>query len=1854
MLAVLFSVALVLGPFGGPHHTMVGRTRRWGPGDDSGGDGDRALRRKLRQVLAASADRRRLQTPGVPCTGVSPPPHGGWGSCPVNGTLAHGASCTVTCPYGYTAVAAAAAAAAVAAPVPSPVSSASGSWSDNGQQLGPSAPPPPWSVVGAPAVHPSCAGGNLTMSVACRPNGCAAGTVTRSHHGFSSCPTATPNGTLLLHLGAAAASTGLHTCASGCSQGYALAAVVLSRPLGAAGMLLSEVVCEPAPCALAAPPANGTWGTCGRSLAHGATCRMTCGFGFALTGSQPFCSFGGLHSSVVCTHVPDRCAGIPGFVMCGDGSCVHRSSDSTCCLLNSDCRGHGLCLPNGPGGASVCNCGAGYSGAYCSVPDTCSGVVAPAHGSLGDCPGDGRLAHGQSCSLACMAGYSVASGSQHPSCSAGTVSSSVVCEPANCTVLLPSMTNASLTNASLTNASLTNASLTHASLGHCPVNGTLAHGASCTVPCNSGFSAPPIVCSFGGALNATCLPNVNCTGAWSTCTASCDMKIYTVTTSQSGNGSACTASNGTAALCMAGDGLCTGVCASNSDCNGHGICQSSTSRCQCSAGYGGGLCSVPNDCSGVVAPAHGSLGDCLGDGRLAHGQSCSLACMAGYSVASGSQHPSCSAGTVSSSVVCEPANCTGLSAPSYGSLGNCSSDGTLAHGANCSMSCNAGTILKSGATQQIIFCAFGNSSTAAACVPIPCTYLSPSLHGETTTFPRPNTSIPPGVNCTHRCRAGYTLTDARHVCSTGSVLSRLTCAGNTCSGISAPAGGQLGTCSRDGLLAHGQNCSLECNAGFTLSGTQPSCHAGNLTAAVVCTGNGCSDLPIPTHGFLGNCPSNRFLQHQQSCNLACGAGYTFRGQQPTCYAGNLSVSPVCVPNNCTGNTLIPVRGRPGQCAEDGTLTHGTSCTFECEHGYSPSGGQPQCSVGVLTSSASCAPDDCRNLQIPTNGRRGSCSANGTLSHGHQCHFTCSAGYALQGGQPSCFAGKLFSGGQPDSVSAQSACCRPLVTGMCAANNDPTEDVVCPAGQGPKVGWYRPLGSVLSFVTQICCGAISGMCSGNVAVSENVMCRNGTSLRPGSDAIFRDINGADSVQHTCCVEQINATGVGMCVHNINASEDVNCSIIGFVPKANASAIPRGSGSLVTLVDRCCQAVTGKCSGNTDAAEDVSCPSGQFLPPGAHTISRGGLEARCVPHNCSNIRPPANGSMGSCPADGTLVHGLRCSFSCNPGYTARGLGPYCHLGRVTAATTCVPDVDCIGGWSECSETCSDKMFTVVVPQSGSGLPCPVPHGRTAVCNSGDGLCTGACETGCSCGSGVCGSTRYIVPTGCESVTGFSACNGSSWCMPRHLCPMHNTSRSTNSSVLLTANQTNFTTVPPMPEYIRRCECHSGYSGGFCLTPPSTDCIASWSECTAECLHATYNISVPANGTGNVCTHAHGETKTCSPGDGNCTGYCQLSKCVAPDGTVLPHIADRQSCEDVVTIIASSGSWDGYGNVWVPSACGAHGKCNVSTAFCQCTDNFTGAFCNRPPVCSSDNHCVNGTCVDGSCKCNFGFSGYNCSIEPCGGCGYNGACARDHVGAYNCNCTSGYSGQHCEHADCVPHSSGAGAGAICTCDCGYVGRPLWNDGLQKYDGRCTAIPCPAFSSGKGAGLKCTCNTGFVGNIVWNHTGQHYVGQCVPPINLFAAYSDVTGLVCLLNAVPIPIPLDLCGDCGSHGACDHVAGSCRCVGGYKGPYCTVPPDCTGVMAPANGHFGKCLLDGTLQHGTSCELACCSGYTVTGMQPSCDSGIISGSVRCVKDVDCVGKWSNCTADCSTRVFTVHTNRSGSGSACPYLNGSVA
>ncbi|XP_026577842.1 tenascin-X-like [Pseudonaja textilis] len=172
---------------------------------------------------------------------------------------------------------------------------------------------------------------------------------------------------------------------------------------------------------------------------------------------------------------------------------------------------------------------------------------------------------------------------------------------------------------------------------------------------------------------------------------------------------------------------------------------------------------------------------------------------------------------------------------------------------------------------------------------------------------------------------------------------------------------------------------------------------------------------------------------------------------------------------------------------------------------------------------------------------------------------------------------------------------------------------------------------------------------------------------------------------------------------------------------------------------------------------------------------------------------------------------------------------------------------------------------------------------------------------------------------------------------------------------------------------CQCQPGYSGVSCEEPPSCpdDCNDQGrcvdGRCTCFPGYMGPSCSDP------VCPqncHGHGQCVSgwcvCNPGysgadcatracPSNCNrrGECRNGHCVCEPGFTGP------AC----------------GTKTCPNDCNQRGHC-LQGGVCSCHPDYTGPDCGQlacPEHCSGHGECQNGTCV-----CNSGYSGDDCSVE------------------------------------------------------------------------------------------------------------------------------------------------------------------------------------------------------------------------------------------------------------------------------------
>jgi hypothetical protein len=523
------------------------------------------------------------------------------------------------------------------------------------------------------------------------------------------------------------------------------------------------------------------------------------------------------------------------------------------------------------------------------------------------------------------------------------------------------------------------------------------------------------------------------------CNTECHRLTQTIATSASGGGTAC----GTPGIhdCLPGDGACGAgaggdqgqATCRNFDCPGAGSpntlradlesFECATSTCTVSE-----CCNVPPlpdttvNCTGGLPPEvtqanYNILGDC---NNVIPGEGCNLDCKNG-SVRNNFRCPTgnTTLGTKLQSPGFNDGSCTAASldgdcsinfgALTNGNLGSLCSGDNIAHDSSCDMTCNDGFFLTAQPT-----CTNGVITPATAT----CTACNRPTNAEPTAL----------LNCTDAtdstatsCQNGWTGDSCNNPQGDGSTPptppppADTTAADCTVTGLTLPLNGAFdAACVDEGTLADGSSCTLTCNDGYTISGTQPSCSNGVFSpGTITCNAH----EPCAAGSYVSTPGTGTEDAVCATCSPVVGASgvatYTCTSADDSrvsaCAAGNFkTVGAAGLADTCNAHSLCT----PGmEVSTVGTATDDTVCTpvvcrrptditgytvtetqlnsvgfnvvAACDTGYMPTGDGPVATTCGDTSGyyalTGCAIEDpCSTIDCGTNGSclGGTCTCTG--------------------------------------------------------------------------------------------------------------------------------------------------------------------------------------------------------------------------------------------------------------------------------------------------------------------------------------------------------------------------------------------------------------------------------------------------------------------------------------------------------------------------------------------------------------------------------------------------------------------------------------------------------------------------------------------------------------------------------------------------------------------------------------------------------------------------------------------------------------------------------------------------------------
>ena len=269
----------------------------------------------------------------------------------------------------------------------------------------------------------------------------------------------------------------------------------------------------------------------------------------------------------------------------------------------------------------------------------------------------------------------------------------------------------------------------------------------------------------------------------------------------------------------------------------------------------------------------------------------------------------------------------------------CSEDGTLASGSNCSLACKSGYVLADDSPTHY-YCFSGTYSTTSLtpstrtgvvkCVPGPCQLAASfGLGVEGKKGPAgcvANGTIASGSVCEVQCSLGYYPASAStfvNECSATkfTVAASLQCLPGSCRpyfgfGIQGTA---TAGCTNAQEIESGSSCEIECKPGMVNRGgtTTYSCSAGFIEAATLVCGVGCGPVDetvypdgIESASTNGCADVVGELGSGESCSVQCKKGYKFRQgtTEYSCAKNWVSFTKptlICDPNPCNMPKQFP-------------------------------------------------------------------------------------------------------------------------------------------------------------------------------------------------------------------------------------------------------------------------------------------------------------------------------------------------------------------------------------------------------------------------------------------------------------------------------------------------------------------------------------------------------------------------------------------------------------------------------------------------------------------------------------------------------------------------------------------------------------------------------------------------------------------------------------------------------------------------------------------------------------------------------------------------------------------------------------
>lgn len=1260
-------------------------------------------------------------------------------------------------------------------------------------------------------------------------------------------------------------------------------------------------------------------------------------------------------------------------------------------------------------------------------------------------------------------------------------------------------------------------------------------------------------------------------------------------------------------------------------------------------------CTLPTFGTGVVGS-----GLCVSGGVLPAAQSCNVTCNSNYT-ASGTNTYTCTGTTLSQTATLTCALSCFIVVPPYliGAGPNpCPQVGPLARNTACNVTCDTANGFNSANTGSMYSCDNQGRTTNSTTRCTPCLLPQMTPNNDLTSGCQSGQRLNASTSCNVVCNSNYTVSggSSQFTCSgTGTLsTSSVTCQAVNCAFPTANSNVVRGGCAAS--IPANTSCTAQCASGYvTESGSGLVTCVSRIanSPSLVCAPGPCN---VSIIGFTGvttdSCVLGSMLPSGQSCTLKCLSGYMPQGPAAAqCSAGTFSVSIDCQPASCVVPALemgVTIGNNNPRCNPGGTMNSGSNCNLACATGYSPTGDKSfSCNMGAITTTVPyppwCSPNPCtvpnfppNMVPNPTGSHNAACTASSSLSSSAVCDVTCGSGFtpSTQGTYYySCFAGSFVA--QP--------------TGQCLP---------------PGGCFFPPLGT----------GYVNGSCDGQPLANGSsctVNCDTGYSGNASLSNSFTCLNGIlTPPPRTCtpssCSLPAMGPGVTGCVSNGVLASGQSCTMgcgagsILASPSQNGSQYQCSYGTLTQspspfTASAFCEvggcivpptpagyAYTGffRCVAGSVLADGSTCAgncAASYSGSGNFVCTNGTVAPNynCTASDCRYNVPPTPNTAGwlgnnagvcnqSCAlASGfqTLSSGACCEYTCAPGYTFAGgtlrydcqvpppnCGFFCDATPNAANLVCNPNPctlpTTLGAGLDFGTCVSNGTLT----GSGTGSSC------TVACASTHYLSSGTTSYSCSLGN-LTAATAVCLPRNCSLPASFSsqqfvgAVGGpnNNDCSVNEVlgsgaacdvsCPANFTSNGgtaaysclygqrTDPTLVCTASAdcalpTSFSpsmvpgapTPCSLPGFLTNgTRCDVGCKAGFSASVGSTSYSCSngtLSSPTLVCVPNACNVTLTANETG-----------------GNCTTLPSGTSCVSGCATGFTAKTITRSCY--------------LGNLTTVGG-------NCTPAPCQLPLTFSeGVRGTGGNGCVANSQLTSGSNCDVTCSTGYTLNGtgtqYSCSLGNLTNPGINCLPARCLVPTVTGQVGDNSTGKACIPGQYVAH------GDYCLWAC---------DSANNYQG--------------GAGYASNCSYGSFSSTSASCTNQYacvlpsfgpYVvpTSCGSPgdtLNYGATCNvacDTTGLFDVVGATGQNRFRFTCGTGGQFAP----AYTYQCV-----PLpCSLPYD-----LGANTTNGTCVAATRLDSGSSCTVACASGYSMSpanALSYTCEAGILTSPGTCIRPTEC-------------------------------------